>query len=57
MNINTDTYGICGTQEKDQAMARLLEELNAGIHSAGERGWITSEELRRHISERKKKLK
>lgn len=39
--------------EKAEAMIRLLCELNAGIRSAEEEGWISEEDLRSHIHNRR----
>ena len=39
--------------EKAEAMIRLLCELNAGIRSAEEAGWISEEDLRAHIHNRR----
>ncbi len=40
--------------EKAEAMIRLLCELNAGIRSAEDEGWVTEEDLRTHFRERRK---
>ena len=39
--------------EKAEAMIRLMCELNAGIHSAEEDGWISEEDLRAHLHNRR----
>lgn len=39
--------------EKAEAMIRLLCELNAGIRSAEEEGWISEEDLRSHLHNRR----
>lgn len=39
--------------EKAEAMIQLLCELNAGIRSAEEEGWISEEEMRSHILNRR----
>ncbi len=39
--------------DKAEAMIRLLCELNAGIRSAEEEGWISEEDLRSHIYNRR----
>ena len=39
--------------EKAEAMIRLLCELNAGIRSAEEEGWISEEDFRAHIHKRR----
>ena len=41
--------------EKAEAMIRLLCELNAGIRSAEDQGWISEEDLRSHIHNRRHK--
>ena len=40
--------------EKAEAMIRLMCELNAGIRSAEEEGWISEEDFRAHIHARRK---
>lgn len=35
--------------QKSEAMIRLLCELNAGIRSAEEEGWVSEEDLRTHM--------
>ncbi len=39
--------------QKAEAMIRLMCELNAGIRSAEEEGWIAEEELRNHFQNRR----
>lgn len=39
--------------QKAEAMIRLMCELNAGIRSGEEEGWLTEEELRTHFAERR----
>ncbi len=39
--------------EKAEAMIRLFCELNAGLRSAEEYGWISEEDLRTHIHNRR----
>lgn len=39
--------------QKAEAMIRLMCELNAGIRSGEEEGWLTEEELRTHLAERR----
>lgn len=39
--------------QKADAMLRLMCELNAGIRSAEEEGWISEEEIRNHFRERR----
>ncbi|MCR5008267.1 MAG: prevent-host-death protein [Oribacterium sp.] len=40
--------------EKAEAMIRFLCDLNAGIISAEENGWISDDDLRTHIHNRRK---
>ena len=40
--------------EKAEAMIRLMCELNAGIRSAEEEGWISEEGFRTHLHARRK---
>ena len=40
--------------EKAEAMIRLMCELNAGIRSAEEEGWISEEDFRTHLHARRK---
>ena len=40
--------------EKAEAMIRLLCELNAGIISAEENGWISEDDIRAHVHNRRK---
>ena len=40
--------------QKAEAVIRLMGELNAGIRSAEEEGWIAKEELRNHLKNKKK---
>ena len=39
--------------QKAEAMITLLCELNAGIRSAEDSGWITEEDFRRHLRSRR----
>lgn len=39
--------------QKAEAMIQLLCELNAGIRSAEEDGWIAEEDIRKHFKSRK----
>ena len=39
--------------QKAEAMVRLLCELNAGIRSAEEEGWISEEDFRAHFKNRR----
>lgn len=39
--------------QKAEAMIRLLCELNAGIRSGEENGWLTEEQVREHIGHRR----
>ena len=39
--------------QKAEAVIRLMDELNAGIRSAEEEGWIAKEELRNHLKNKK----
>ena len=39
--------------QKAEAMIRLMCELNAGIRSAEEEGWIAEEALRNHFKNRR----
>jgi len=38
--------------EKDQAMARLMAELDRGWRSGEENGWLTEEEMRKFFDEK-----
>ena len=40
--------------QKAEAMIQLLCELNAGIRSAEEEGWISEEDFRKHFHNRRK---
>lgn len=40
--------------EKAKAMVKLLTEINKGIQSGEERGWLSDDDLDRHFSERRK---
>ena len=40
--------------EKARAMVRLLTEINKGIQSGEEQGWLSDEDLDRHLRERRK---
>lgn len=39
--------------QKAEAMIRLLSEINAGIRSAEEEGWISEEDFRTHFRNRR----
>ena len=39
--------------QKAEAMIRLLCELNAGLRSAEEEGWISEEDFKAHFRERR----
>ncbi len=39
--------------QKAEAMIRLLSEINAGIRSADEEGWVSEEDLRSHLLSRR----
>ena len=39
--------------QKAEAMIRLLSEINAGIRSAEEDGWISEEDFRAHFQSRR----
>ena len=41
---------------KAEAMIRLLCEINAGIRSAEEEGWISEEEFRSHLKGRRNRV-
>ena len=43
--------------QKAEAMIRLLSEINAGIRSAEEEGWISEEDFRAHLRNRRKEIK
>ena len=43
--------------QKAEAMITLLCELNAGIRSAEEEGWISEEDLETHIARRRAERK
>jgi hypothetical protein len=40
--------------EKARAMVRLLTEINKGIQSGEEQGWLSDEDLDKHFIERRK---
>ena len=40
--------------QKAEAMIRLMCELNAGIRSAEEKGWISEGDFREHLREKRK---
>ena len=42
--------------QKAEAMIRLLSEINAGIRSA-EEGWISEEDLRAHLRNRRNEIR
>lgn len=39
--------------QKAEAMIRLLAELNAGIRSAEEKGWLSEDDVRTHFQNRR----
>lgn len=43
--------------QKAEAMIRLLSEINAGIRSAEEEGWISEEDFRAHLRNRRNEIK
>ena len=43
--------------QKAEAMIQLLCEINAGIRSAEEEGWISEEDFRAHFKNRRKERK
>ena len=43
--------------QKAEAMIQLMCELNAGIRSAEEEGWISEDEFRNHFQKKRKKTK
>lgn len=43
--------------EKAEAMIQLMCELNAGIRSAEEEGWISEEDFRNHFKDRRNEKK
>lgn len=43
--------------QKAEAMIQLMCELNAGIRSADEEGWISEEEVRDHFKNRRNEKK
>ncbi len=43
--------------QKAEAMIRLLSEINAGIRSAEEEGWISEENFRAHLRNRRNEIK
>lgn len=42
--------------QKAEAMIQLMCELNAGIRSGEEDGWISEDDFKRHLVERRKSL-
>ncbi len=42
-----------GNFQKAEAMIQLMCELNAGIRSAEEKGWISEEDVRIHLKNRR----
>ena len=43
--------------QKAEAMIQLFCELNAGIRSAEEEGWVSEEEMREHFHRRREEAK
>ncbi len=43
--------------QKAEAMIRLLCEINAGIRSAEDEGWISEEDFRAHMRNRRNEVK
>ena len=43
--------------QKAEAMIRLLSEINAGIRSAEEEGWISEEDFRAHLRNRRNEIR
>ena len=43
--------------QRAEAMIRLMCELNAGIRSADEDGWVSEEDFRAHMRSRRKQRK
>ena len=43
--------------QKAEAMIRLMCELNAGIRSAEDEGWISEEDFRNHFKDRRNEKK
>ena len=43
--------------QKAEAMIRLLSEINAGIRSAEEEDWISEEDFRAHLRNRRNEIK
>jgi hypothetical protein len=43
--------------QKAEAMIRLMCELNAGIQSAEEEGWISEEDFQNHFQSRRNELR
>jgi len=55
-------YSIRNIEDEDrflkaEAMIRLLSELNAGIRSAEEKGWVSEEAFEEHFAKRKAERK
>ncbi len=63
--LTRNGHGVCSIRdmkdeenfEKAEAMIRLLCELNAGIRSAEEEGWIAEEEVEEHFQNRRNECK
>ena len=52
-------YCICTMEDEEyflkaEAMIQLLSELNAGIRSGEAESWLTSDDIRAHLRERRK---
>ena len=43
--------------QKAEAMIRLLSEINAGIRSAEEEGWISEEDFRAHLRNHRNEIR
>ena len=56
-----DAYAIRTMEDEEyflkaEAMIQLLSELNAGIRSGEEEGWLSAEDIRAHLRERRKSV-
>ncbi len=54
-----DAYSIRTMEDEEyflkaEAMIQLLSELNAGIRSGEEEGWLSTEDIRAHLRERRR---
>ena len=54
-----DAYAIRTMEDEEyflkaEAMIQLLSELNAGIRSGEEDGWLSSDDIRAHLRKRRK---